>query len=65
MSRNRRCNHVRPGRGRLWRRCSERFEPTTFDYIFTRGFREVRARMLEVAPGVSDHWPVEVELILD
>lgn len=65
MSRNRRCNHVRPGRGRLWRRCSERFEPTTFNYILTLGFLSVRSRMPDVAPGGRERWPVEVELILD
>jgi hypothetical protein len=56
---------VRPGRGRLWRRCSERFEPTTFNYILTLGFLSVRSRMPDVAPGGRERWPVEVELILD
>ncbi len=53
-----------PREERLTWRGSDRFEPTTFDYIFTRGFHPAQARMIEVEAGVSDHWPVAVELRL-
>ena len=51
-----------PRDNRLSWRGNERFEPTTFDYIFTRGFGTPKARLVEVPDGISDHWPVVVEL---
>lgn len=50
---------------RLSWRGSERFQPTTFDYIFTRGLGTPTAVLLEVPDGSSDHWPVQIEIILD
>ncbi len=32
-----------------------KFEPTTFDYIFTAGLKQTDAVMINVAEGVSDH----------
>ena len=39
-----------------------RFEPTTFDYIFAKGFGEPTATALVSDPGVSDHLPVQLLL---
>ncbi len=54
-----------PRDNRLSWRGNDRFQPTTFDYIFTRGFGKPIARLVEVPEGISDHWPVFVELELD
>lgn len=35
-----------------------RFEPTTFDFMMTTGFKETQAKMLEVSRDISDHNPV-------
>ncbi len=50
---------------RLTWRGSDRFEATTFDYIFTKGFPETVGRLIEVEEGASDHWPVGVLLPLE
>ncbi|MCC5840530.1 MAG: endonuclease/exonuclease/phosphatase family protein [Opitutales bacterium] len=47
-----------PREERLTWRGSDRFPPTTFDYIFVRGLPSGRARMMEVAPDESDHHAV-------
>jgi endonuclease/exonuclease/phosphatase family metal-dependent hydrolase len=41
-------------------RGSDRFEPTTFDHIFTLGLGKPQAEMLTVPDETSDHWPVRV-----
>jgi len=53
-----------PREERLTWRGSNRFEPTTFDYIFTKGLPETTARMIPVEDGSSDHWPVTITLDL-
>jgi endonuclease/exonuclease/phosphatase family metal-dependent hydrolase len=35
-----------------------RFQPTTFDYMMTTGFKETQAKMIPVPREVSDHHPV-------
>lgn len=47
---------------RLTWRGSEQFEPTTFDYILTKGLPPMKAKMIEVPDAASDHWPVTVTL---
>lgn len=39
-----------------------RFKPTTFDYIFAKGFGDLTAAALEVDLSVSDHLPVQLLL---
>ena len=39
-----------------------KFEPTTFDYIFTEGLKQTDAVMLEVPGGISDHSPVSISV---
>lgn len=39
-----------------------RFDPTTFDYIFTIGFKPTKARILDVPRVLSDHSPLAVML---
>ncbi len=39
-----------------------KFEPTTFDYIFTEGLKQTDAVMLEVPEGISDHSPVSISV---
>jgi endonuclease/exonuclease/phosphatase family metal-dependent hydrolase len=53
-----------PREDRLTWRGSDRFEPTTFDYIFTKGLGKPQAKMIPVEEGSSDHWPVGVEITL-
>jgi len=53
-----------PREDRLTWRGSNRFEPTTFDYIFTMGLPETTARLIPVEDGSSDHWPVAITLDL-
>ncbi len=43
-------------------RGSDQFEPTTFDYILTKGLPQVTAKMIEVPEAASDHWPVTITL---
>jgi endonuclease/exonuclease/phosphatase family metal-dependent hydrolase len=43
-------------------RGSEQFEPTTFDYILTKGLPAATARMIEVPEAASDHHAVTVTL---
>jgi len=45
-------------------RGSDRFEPTTFDYLFLRGLEASTAELVEVSDDTSDHWPVKVEIAL-
>lgn len=35
-----------------------RFEPTTFDYFFTTGFKPTQAKIIEVPRELSDHYPI-------
>ena len=53
-----------PREERLTWRGNDRFEPTTFDYIFTKGLPETTARLIPVEDGSSDHWPVAITLDL-
>lgn len=39
-----------------------RFQPTTFDYLFAKGFGEITATAVEVDMAVSDHLPVQLLL---
>jgi endonuclease/exonuclease/phosphatase family metal-dependent hydrolase len=39
-----------------------RFEPITFDYVFTKGFKPVQAKILDVPRALSDHSPVGILL---
>ena len=39
-----------------------RFEPTTFDYLFAKGFGELTASAVDVDMTVSDHLPVQLLL---
>jgi len=39
-----------------------RFDPITFDYIFTIGFKPAQARILDVPRALSDHSPVGILL---
>jgi len=48
---------------RLTWRGNPRFEPTTFDYFFTKDLPQVRATLLETGE-VSDHWPLLIEIPL-
>ncbi len=47
---------------RLTWRGSSRFVPTTFDFIFTKGLPELKAELLAVPEGNSDHWPLLLEI---
>jgi endonuclease/exonuclease/phosphatase family metal-dependent hydrolase len=49
-----------PREDRLTWRGNDRFEATTFDFIFTMGLPETTARLVPVEDGSSDHWPVEI-----
>lgn len=51
-----------PRADRLTWRGDDRFEATTFDYLFTKGLGTPMARLLEVADGTSDHWPIALEI---
>lgn len=41
---------------------NRRFEPTTFDYIFTDGFIPQKAFLIEVPRELSDHYPIGIKL---
>jgi endonuclease/exonuclease/phosphatase family metal-dependent hydrolase len=41
-----------------------RFEPTTFDYIMTKGLGSPRADLIDVPEEASDHRPVALEIEL-
>lgn len=41
---------------------ARRFEPITFDYIFTLGFKPVQARIIDVPRALSDHSPLGILL---
>jgi endonuclease/exonuclease/phosphatase family metal-dependent hydrolase len=47
---------------RLTWRGSPHFEPTTFDYILTKGLPPGSAKRIEVPEAASDHWPVTITL---
>jgi endonuclease/exonuclease/phosphatase family metal-dependent hydrolase len=51
-----------PRGDRLSWRGSNRYEPTTFDYILTKGLGSGKARLAEAPEGASDHWPVMITL---
>jgi len=53
-----------PREKRLTWRGSDQFEPTTFDYIFLKGFGGPEAFMAETAEETSDHDGVMVEIDL-
>jgi len=53
-----------PRKDRHTWRGNDRFEPTTFDYIFVRGLEATTAELVEVSDDTSDHWPVKIELSL-
>jgi endonuclease/exonuclease/phosphatase family metal-dependent hydrolase len=42
-----------------------RFEPTTFDYIFTIGFKPAKAQIIDIPRELSDHSPLAVMLELE
>jgi endonuclease/exonuclease/phosphatase family metal-dependent hydrolase len=47
-----------------WRSQPEsKFEPTTFDYIFTQGIKPTDAFILEVPRELSDHYPVGIRVM--
>ena len=54
---------VPPQDRHTWRG-NDRFQPTTFDYIFTLDLPETTATMIPVKDGSSDHWPVQITLDL-
>lgn len=39
-----------------------KFEPTTFDYIFTQGIKPVDAFIIEVPRELSDHYPIGIRV---
>lgn len=43
---------------------TRRFEPTTFDYIFTQGLKKTDAFILEVPRELSDHYPIGIPVII-
>jgi endonuclease/exonuclease/phosphatase family metal-dependent hydrolase len=43
---------------------SGRFEPTTFDYIMTKGLGSPKAKLIDVPEEASDHRPVALEISL-
>jgi endonuclease/exonuclease/phosphatase family metal-dependent hydrolase len=47
-----------PKAERLSWRGSKDYEPTTFDYIMTKGLGTGKAHLAEAPKGASDHWPV-------
>ncbi len=47
-----------------WRSQPEsKFQPTTFDYIFTQGIKETTAFILEVPRELSDHYPIGIPIM--
>ena len=53
-----------PRKDRSTWRGSDRYEPTTFDYVFVRGLKATTAELVEVSDDTSDHWPVRIDLQL-
>jgi endonuclease/exonuclease/phosphatase family metal-dependent hydrolase len=53
-----------PRKDRQTWRGGDRFEPTTFDYLFVRGLEASTAELIEVSDDTSDHWPVKLEIAL-
>lgn len=51
-----------PREERFTWRGSSQFQPTTFDYIMTKGFERARPRLFEVPAEVSDHHPIVIEV---
>jgi endonuclease/exonuclease/phosphatase family metal-dependent hydrolase len=51
-----------PKEQRLTWRGSDQFPPTTFDYIFTKGLGQPKARLVEVPAEASDHHAIMVEI---
>ena len=49
---------------RLTWRGSDRYEPTTFDYILTKGLPTGTAKMVPADTAASDHWPVMITISL-
>ncbi len=37
-----------------------KFQPTTFDYIFTEGLKPAEATLIKVEEGISDHSPISI-----
>lgn len=54
-----------PRAERLTWRGNGLFEPTTLDYILTKGLGELKARLFAPPPDTSDHWPVILPLHTD
>jgi len=53
-----------PRKDRHTWRGNDRYEPTTFDYVFVRGLKASTAELVEVSDETSDHWPVKLEIAL-
>ncbi len=53
-----------PRKDRATWRGNDRFEATTFDYLFTKGLGNPKAKLLEVPEGRSDHRPFGIEIAL-
>lgn len=51
-----------PRADRLSWRGSNAYEPTTFDYILTKGLGTGKAHLAEAPKSASDHWPVLITL---
>jgi endonuclease/exonuclease/phosphatase family metal-dependent hydrolase len=43
---------------------SDRYDPTTFDYILTRGLKPSTAQLMSIDEAASDHRPLKLELEL-
>lgn len=56
--------NIPPDRRPTWKGRDELFEPTTFDYIFTKGFGEADAYVVDVPLTISDHNAVVLEIEL-
>jgi len=53
-----------PREKRLTWRGDQDFEPTTLDYIFTKGLGAAEAFVIPVSERTGDHWPVAIRLVL-
>jgi endonuclease/exonuclease/phosphatase family metal-dependent hydrolase len=52
-----------PERRHTWRG-NDTYNPTTFDYILTKGLGAATAELVEVSAEASDHWPLKLEIEL-
>ncbi len=53
---------VPPEQRHTWRG-NDTYNPTTFDYILTKGLGATKAELLEVSAEASDHWPLRLEIV--